>query len=805
MMSPLTRLAVAFLLFSGAVQAGTPFGFVKENQECGVTLLFVYRKYAWPGVGYGSSYGAACQNPNAVVSMYASLYTYCPPEEWQPGVAGLNAQCLRRANVPFAAASDYAANLTTEAIAALPVYEAKTLRKSANVTAPFLMSQAWFDISRRSEHWRDYEQRLRAYYTFAGYGFWAIVLVFGIVQNAVYKAMESRQGYVYADAERHDQPTGNAKPSTPFGRVAAVLRKYVVTPSALPPYHQRRFLGCTIPTRAETFVVAAYWTISIVLGAVNIHSFRGNTFWPVPAAQIWRYVAERAGVMSYGNLPLMWLFAGRNNVFLWLTGWSFGTFSIFHRHIARLATLQGIVHGIAFTCFYFASGSGDKYRSSYAKAWWCFGVAAVAVMSFIVLFSFSVLRNKLYEHFLLVHIVLSVLLLVFLYHHTAIFALGDYNNPFILTACILWGFDRFLRLVRQAYVNLHVRSRSRNRVGSRLQTTKATVTYNEAANLLVVDVVPGNARLFPGPGQHYFLYQPLRLFGWENHPFTLGHWHRDTPTDGGDLHLQFWIRPYDGWTKKLRTACTAQAGAGSTLAHMAMAPAMLLEGPYGNAEPLHTFDQVLLVAGGSGIAGVLPYLQDHVRRVEQGADAVGAHGRIPTRTRHMTLIWADRSEACLRFLADGPLAGLRNRPDVTVSLHLTGTKQQPSSVSDSSTASSCADVDDAHVASVKETSADTGADKEVALSGFATEKGVVLQGESPAAAAVTSGFRIQSGRPDVLSVVRKMAQSVQDTDARLGIMVCGPSDLADNVRHAVAQNMESTRESIEYFEERFGW
>lgn len=67
------------------------------------------------------------------------------------------------------------------------------------------------------------------------------------------------------------------------------------------------------------------------------------------AIQAWRYISDRTGIICYATLPWLWLFSGRNNIFLWLTGWSFATFNIFHRHVARLATLLAIVHSIGWT------------------------------------------------------------------------------------------------------------------------------------------------------------------------------------------------------------------------------------------------------------------------------------------------------------------------------------------------------------------------------------------------------------------------------------------------------------------------
>ena len=74
--------------------------------------------------------------------------------------------------------------------------------------------------------------------------------------------------------------------------------------------------------------------------------------WPNPTDQIIRYSADRTGIMSFANFPLLWLFGGRNNILMWATGWSFATFNIYHRHVARVATLQGVVHSLLYVVIY---------------------------------------------------------------------------------------------------------------------------------------------------------------------------------------------------------------------------------------------------------------------------------------------------------------------------------------------------------------------------------------------------------------------------------------------------------------------
>ena len=65
--------------------------------------------------------------------------------------------------------------------------------------------------------------------------------------------------------------------------------------------------------------------------------------------QIWRYVSDRTGIISFANFPVIWLFGMRNNVALWLTGWDFGTYNNFHRWVARIATLQAVIHSVGYT------------------------------------------------------------------------------------------------------------------------------------------------------------------------------------------------------------------------------------------------------------------------------------------------------------------------------------------------------------------------------------------------------------------------------------------------------------------------
>lgn len=74
---------------------------------------------------------------------------------------------------------------------------------------------------------------------------------------------------------------------------------------------------------------------------------------PSETKQVLRHISDRTGIISFANFPIIWLFGMRNNVVLWLTGWDFGTYNNFHRWVARVATLQAVIHSIGYTVIVF--------------------------------------------------------------------------------------------------------------------------------------------------------------------------------------------------------------------------------------------------------------------------------------------------------------------------------------------------------------------------------------------------------------------------------------------------------------------
>lgn len=68
--------------------------------------------------------------------------------------------------------------------------------------------------------------------------------------------------------------------------------------------------------------------------------------------QVCRILGDRLGIFMTAELPFIFLFSGRANILIYATGWSYRTFSLFHRWLALTLTVEGICHGIIFSAYY---------------------------------------------------------------------------------------------------------------------------------------------------------------------------------------------------------------------------------------------------------------------------------------------------------------------------------------------------------------------------------------------------------------------------------------------------------------------
>ncbi|KNG83075.1 hypothetical protein ANOM_009240 [Aspergillus nomiae NRRL 13137] len=614
-------------------------------------------------------------------------------------------------------------------------------------------------------------------------GYWGGILLMGILHRLWTSSRHIHEGTGRGDVEGKREQQLPGKPGL-RDRLSFYWKAYFAVPTALGSYHQRRFLGCSIPNRPEILVVVGFWIMCIILNFGFHDIFIPNATMPTISQQAWKYVAQRTSMFAYTCLPWVWLFAGRNNIFIWATGWSFSTFNVFHRHLSRLTAIFAFVHAISYTVL--DTIYGPYYEEGLHVLWFKFGIIGAVMMGLLCGLSTPYIRTKCYELFLVGHILFAVVLLVAVFQHTSVF--GTKYNAYLWPVVVIWCFDRFLRIVRLAYCNIRVSTHGR------VQTTTAMATYSKDADVIRLDIQAGGS-IRPLPGHYFHLYQLFSWRGWENHPFTVGACtaqsttspftsssHRKqaphfmtgalneknpftsttteiftqetqsstaAPTPG---NLVFWIRPYNGWTKQLKNQCLRSSSDDSTENgyYQASIP-ISLEGPYGHTLPLHHYGTVLMIVGGTGIATAVPYIHDHVSRLSKtGSRRPGDNS---TQTSSLTLVWACRGHEFMEQLCGRELASALELEGFTGRFHCT-----------KGCDSHCAAVDD-------------------------------KDGE----------LRIERGRPNIENIIYGVATEAQMVKHRMAVLTCGSAHMSDEVRRSVHSILKKGYEGIEYFEEAYSW
>ncbi|KAJ5592086.1 hypothetical protein N7537_008990 [Penicillium hordei] len=752
-----------------------------EDELCVTAVYTAYNYISFVGVPATGKrrWESQCQNPLKVASIYAASEIYCNERERAVGLTQLAEQCQEFGNLELLSREAVAENLTEDAIKNMKRVDYQELPRGEPADAPVLLSASYFGLMFNTLKSWEFETWSHHAFGYVGYAYWGGILSLGMVYRLSDWLFHRQQRRAECALESNVYPLIKLLENIPLvGTGLHWIQTHLMIPAPLATTHGRHLLGFTFSTRVEALVVVGFWMISIVLSVVGYHTFPGNIYWPDVPSQILRYSADRTGIMSFANLPLLWLFGGRNNIFLWATGWSFASFNIFHRHVARVATVQAIVHSILYVVMFIQTGKAWRGMSKTYVLW---GILGTFVMILLLITSLDRIRIATYELFLIAHVVLSVLTLVACFYHTVVFEGNEYWK-YLWPSVAIWLIDRFLRIVRLCYCNLHVNISNRRLV----KVSASRMVYDETADVVRLEVTPGIPSLQPSPGQYYFLYQPFRVTGWESHPFTIGAWsyeigdpmslvstsegkpinsldvshvpllaggasERDyqgnsesgTPSEGElKLKLTFWVRPYDGWTKLLRQQCLSSPDKTSETT-------ILLEGPYGETFPLWRYESVLIIVGGTGIASAVPYIQDHLRRSVEDWD--GRLENEKTRVRDMELVWTTKQAAFIQDVSRQELKHALKREDFNASFYAT-------------------------------------------------------RDSTPSAEEPTDlGVDIQLGRPHLQSLIMSRACDACSAGTTLAILVCGPSRMADEARAATHLAMRQGYRSIKFVEESFTW
>lgn len=531
----------------------------------------------------------------------------------------------------------------------------------------------------------------------------------------------------------------------------------------------------------------------------------------------WENVGYRTGFIAICQLPLIFLLAGRQNIIGFLAGMSYASLNWYHRWVARIMWLTSTIHfGFWLKDYMFYDFLTVQMRDNPIVQR---GVAAWAILTFIVVTSFAPIRRLSYEVFVIQHLVTFVGFIVAVWMHAQ-----QEVKIWVWIPIGLMVFDRVARYTWGAYANLAIFHRQSNRIS--LWNHSATFTP-----------LPGNVTRVtienPGvrwqPGQHVFLtchsVVPLQC-----HPFTIA-------SIPDDKKMEFFIRAENGGTRRFfQYASKAENLMGQGEVASQSSRSIFIEGPYGHMRPLRQFDSVVLLAGGMGATFTMPLLRDIVsawkmESTKNGGSTSHRAARLAV-TKRLRFVWVVKSRSQLTWFEsqlhtlladveecrrtepdfqkeielsiyitcdeklDPPVTGsdaLPRESTVTPLLEDTGEKSKKPEDGKISIYSVSAEPNLSPASISTGCRPDGGCcctskiEDENQITAPCTCTGPAIQTDLDTKSArettkISLDLHILSGRPSPKSIIRKVLEKAEGESA---VAVCGPRGLADDVRHSV--------------------
>ncbi|KAI1310991.1 ferric reductase like transmembrane component-domain-containing protein [Xylaria venustula] len=292
-------------------------------------------------------------------------------------------------------------------------------------------------------------------------------------------------------------------------------------------------------------------------------------------------------------------------------------------------------------------------------------------------------------------------------------------------------------------------------LGDRVARVARVLYHNvgKGGTRTLVEALPGNAVRVTvtmarpwdfRPGQHAYLYMPSISF-WQSHPFSLA-WSEEAENLSGDK-LAMNRQDILGMRKtSMSFVIRARTGMTSTLYQRAAAhpegrlvTRCLVEGPYGGEHMMDSYGTVMLFAGGVGITHAVPHMRHLVAGFANGTVA----------TRKVVLVWIIQSPEHLEWIRPWmtQILAMDKRRDI---LRIMLFVSRPRST------------------------------KEI---------------HSP-----SSTVQMFPGRPNIETL---MGMEMENQVGKMGVTVCGPGALSDEVRLAVRSKQYEG--AIDFIEEAFSW
>ncbi|KAF2653192.1 ferric reductase [Lophiostoma macrostomum CBS 122681] len=453
----------------------------------------------------------------------------------------------------------------------------------------------------------------------------AVLLVWAVGRQFARSQPSGVQLPIPAEAEARESGEGVQRKRSAFERLQRAGQSYAR--QYLLPDAARCIFGRV--TRTQVLILV------VLTGYLTVFSFAGIVYkqWITPVKKMpgvyntrtsfgpW---ADRIGVIAYALTPLSILLSSRESILSLVTGLPYQSFNFLHRWLGYIIFAQSALHTIGWCVIELRLYQPQPTVGAewIVQTYMIWGVVAMLVLVLLVLLSTPwAIRFTGYEVFRKAHYVLAMVYIGACWGH------WEQLKVFLLPGLLVWFIDRGVRLVRSAL--LHYNFLPSGHMGFRAAPASVTV-FKDEINGDVVRLDYDHVQDAWDVGQHFYLTFPESSI-WQSHPFTP----LSAPVFGADSQRHSYIlRARKGETKKIAQLSKQrierrddhEASHEGLMADARLS--VLMTGPYGERIMQHISadSNILCIAGGTGIAYVLPILLDFASQPQ-------------TPDRHMSLVW----------------------------------------------------------------------------------------------------------------------------------------------------------------------
>ena len=308
-------------------------------------------------------------------------------------------------------------------------------------------------------------------------------------------------------------------------------------------------------------------------------------------------LAVRAGMQSTALVPFLFILSGKTNLISQLTDISYEKLNVYHRWVSAVCCLLGWVHTIPFYVQAVREGGGARlaWFQSHENLFRN-GIPPLVFLTILTVFSHSYFRAAWYELWLQVHWICAVGFYISLFYH----CYPEINSwKYMVATAVFWVAQLGWRAVNKALLRP-------NRGFLRPNRCRMRRFVSNGPDEHYFEIVIENSNDFSWvPGQHVFLRIPgLRFL--ESHPFSIISYFE--PRQDTDIRLVVKACGWGGLTEYLYKKLPDSGFSDSTV---------YIDGPYGGcARRVDAFHGVFLLASGTGVSAVLPFLEESCRQLK---------------------------------------------------------------------------------------------------------------------------------------------------------------------------------------------